>query len=534
MCKTNYTNYTGQLSATLVDEFSNCTYEVLTRERFQSNDITRFRLSVESAMCVWLEKLGEGAECTFNASRRLGRLSISITCKGVECDPREDDGEEFGSLPDSSLLQTLGLSVGYSYDKGINRIDIMPKRSTITRIIPVLVSMALAIALALIFLRVFPSQSATISEQYISPIFTTLMNLLRTIAGPLIFLAVLSGIYSIGDVSTLGKIGKKLLARFVLMTFLALGFALLLLIFIVNVQVGHYEFGGEAMKDFLTMILQFVPTDIVSPFINGNMLQIIFMATCCGAGMLILGKKVSVLTNIVEQIYSVVQLLMETIGKLIPLFVFISIFDFILSGNATEIGEILYPFLIILASVVAMILYYSVRIKLTYNMPFKMWIKKIFPTFIIAVTTASSAAAFSTNMDTCEKELGISKKITRFGIPLGQVVYMPIAAVEYLSISMILANANDVSITPMWIVTAIIVCGILAIATPPIPGGAMSIFTVLFAQLNIPVEYLAIAISTELLVDYIVTAGDLACLQGELVISSGKMNYLDEKQLLSK
>lgn len=40
------------------------------------------------------------------------------------------------------------------------------------------------------------------------------MNLLLAFAGPMIFLAVCSGIYGVGDVVLFGKIGKKLIKRF--------------------------------------------------------------------------------------------------------------------------------------------------------------------------------------------------------------------------------------------------------------------------------------------------------------------------------
>lgn len=56
--------------------------------------------------------------------------------------------------------------------------------------------------------------------------------------------------------------------------------------------------------------------------------------------------------------------------------------------------------------------------------------------------------------------------------------------------------------SPIWLVVAALVSGILTIATPPIPGGALSCYTVLFAQLGIPVEGVALAISIDLIMDY--------------------------------
>ena len=48
------------------------------------------------------------------------------------------------------------------------------------------------------------------------------------------------------------------------------------------------------------------------------------------------------------------------------------------------------------------------------------FVKKVAPTFLIGLSTASSAAAYSTNVECCEKQLGIDRQIINFGIPLGQ------------------------------------------------------------------------------------------------------------------
>ena len=62
----------------------------------------------------------------------------------------------------------------------------------------------------------------------------------------------------------------------------------------------------------------------------------------------------------------------------------------------------------------------------------------------------------------------------------------------------------------------------------------MSIFTILFLQLNIPAEAIAVAIGIDIVVDYIVTAGDLICLQEELILCADKMNYLNKEVLLKE
>jgi len=522
----------GKLSLQLVDEFSLMVADALKDTKLSGKDILRFRLAVETAMIKWLKTIPEGADCTFQSRSRFGRITISVSCVGPRSDPRElgeENEDEFGRLADVSILQTMGLSTGFSYENGINRISFMPPAGLAMQVAPVAFAVILGLAAGLILKKFFPSVALTTNEQVVAPVFDAMLNLLKTIAGPMIFLAVVSGIYSIGDLNVLGKIGKRLMIRYVLMTYLCLLISLVFLLPLVDVSFSGFSGTKETFSSFIGLLLQFIPTDVFSPFLTGNMLQIIFIAICCGIGMLILWRRVSPLCAIVDQMYSVVQLLMEAIGKMIPLFVFVSIFGFILSNNASDMKMFVQPIAVITASfVIIAVLIYGIRIRAKYKIGLLQLFKKLLPTFIIALTTASSAAAFSVNVETCEKRLGIDHELVKFGVPLGQVVYMPLAAIEFLSISMILAREFSVTMTPFWIVTAVFVCGILAIATPPIPGGALSILTVLFLQLGIPAEALAVAISIDLITDYIVTAGDITCLQEELILSAGKMGQLNE------
>lgn len=525
----------GTLSAGLVEEFCNYTTEILSKTKLSQKDILRFRISVDTAMCAWLDELGEGAECTFEYSRRFGRVSIAVTCEGKKCNPQQTAYEEFGNLQNSSLLQSLGLTVGYSYENGVNRIKLMPNSGFILKLLPIIIALVLGVGLGLLLKYIDPEMASELNNNVVDPVCSALMSILRAIASPLIFLAVLSGIYGIGDVASLGTIGKKLLGRFGLMTFLALIINFLILLPIIDFEFGQAGATGGSIREVLDLVLQFVPSDIVSPFLNGNMLQVITLSVACGLVMLILGERVTELTHVVDQLYSVVQLLMEAIGHMVPVFIFMNLFTFVLADNDIEVMNIIQPIIGTLGVFVVMgLIVYPVTLMVKYRISYPQLMKKMLPTFIIAFTTASSAAAFSSNVETCEKELGISSNVTKFGVPLGQVVFMPIAAAEYFSLSIILAGMWDVKISVVWIITALLVSGILSIATPPIPGGAISIFTVLFLQLGIPTAALPIALGIDLLLDYMITAGDIMCLQEELIICADKTGHLDKEKLLKK
>ena len=88
-----------------------------------------------------------------------------------------------------------------------------------------------------------------------------------------------------------------------------------------------------------------------------------------------------------------------------------------------------------------------------------------------------------------------------------------------------------VAITPAWMVTAAIISVVLAIAAPPIPGAALTCYTILFMQLSIPNDAIAVIIALNIILEFVATAANLFCLQSEMVYISDALDLLDEECL---
>lgn len=159
------------------------------------------------------------------------------------------------------------------------------------------------------------------------------------------------------------------------------------------------------------------------------------------------------------------------------------------------------------------------------------FLKKVFPVFMIGLITASSAAAFLENRKVCEEKLGIDKKIVNIGVPLGQVVFMPGFFILYFVMGICMAEIYGVKISPVWLITALIIAVVLAVATPPIPGGALACYTILLLQLEIPAQAIMIAVAINVILDFFATAVDLFCLEAELVELAGDLEMLDVEKI---
>ncbi len=154
--------------------------------------------------------------------------------------------------------------------------------------------------------------------------------------------------------------------------------------------------------------------------------------------------------------------------------------------------------------------------------------KKSLPTFVIALSTASSAAVFSSNITVCEKRFGISSSLIRFGLPLGTVINKPATALYNMALIFFFASQYGVSCSPAWLVIGVLISGILAIAMLPIPGGGTVAYSILFLQMGIPTEAMAIALAIDILMDFIMTAMDVLLVQLSLVNLSSRLAMLNK------
>ena len=504
--------------------------EFLDKCKVDRKDAMRIKLAVEETLLHYQEEFGEEQKVVVNCRKRLGRARIEIRIPAARFNPMEleVEDEEHSSVL-QSILVNMGFAPTYQYKGGNNIVIFSPKQKPPSQMAMLGYSIVAAIVAGGLFQFVPDSFRLAVANKFIGPLFGAFMGLLSAIAGPMIFFSVAWGIYSIGDTATFGKIGKRLINRVLVMSFVVtiLGTIAMLPFFKISTEGStSFDFG-----ELFNMILGIVPNNFFAPFVVGNPLQIIFVAVCIGLSMLILSNKTTVAASMMEQSNYIVQLMMETISKFVPYVVFVSIFNMIISDNFSVMMKAYKVLPITLLGFFVAGGFYVLLLCIRKKLSPLLLLKKLFPTFIIAVSTASSSAAFATNVETCENKLGIDKRIVNFGVPLGQIIFMMGASMMFMAASLCMAEIYNISISPSWILTALIISVVLAIAAPPIPGGGLTCYTMLFVQLNIPAEAIPLMIALNVITEFLGTAVNIMCLQMDLVELAGDLDMLDYDKL---
>lgn len=149
--------------------------------------------------------------------------------------------------------------------------------------------LALIIGAGIGWALVYVPGGAAFATKFIKPIGTIFVNLLKFIVVPIVLFSMVCGMISMKDIKKVGSIGWKTLVYYIGTTIVALIIGLVL----ANIFKGGFpQLSTEGLgtwdkatsADFMTTLVDIFPSNIVAPFANASMLQIIVIALLMAPG----------------------------------------------------------------------------------------------------------------------------------------------------------------------------------------------------------------------------------------------------------
>ena len=517
---------------------SNCDIERISREltsilesaRVSSQGCTKVRLTVEELLLRYQERFGSETELALLHTKRFGKVTVTLQIRCERFDPMGNLSDEDFWL--QNILQTLGYVPAWTYKNGCNELCFLVRCESR---LPDWAGTLIACTLGIIFglaARLLPGETLSmLTETLFAPVSSAVMGFLGAVSAMLIFLSIINGIVGMGNLTTLNRIGKKLIGQ-IMLFMLLLGVSIVIvfgLIFPVSGGVGSgFDFGS-----LWSMILGIIPDSLFDPFNSKNALQILFLAFVSGFIILRSVKALSPIVDLVQGLYQIVQDMMGFIVKILPLVVFISLFNLFSGSNNIDLRAAYKIPLIQLVMSVAWLAAVILRICVKQKVKPAILVKKLLPSFLIGLSTASTNAALSTSMSTCEKKLGISPKLVKVGIPLSHSIDRSMLMIMFMSGIMCTAQIFSVDISWAELVTMTLTVFLLSIATPPAPGSGISVMTLLFSVYGIPMEALSIIISLDVITDRIAAFSLVTNAQLDMIRVADSLGDLDRDVLRS-
>ena len=348
------------------------------------------------------------------------------------------------------------------------------------------------------------------------------IRLMQMLVVPLVFCSLVCGAMAIGDTKTLGTVGVKTILFYLCTTALAICVALGIASLInpgVGLNIALPEDATEVATtqvDFAETLLNIIPKNIFSSLSAGDMLPIIFFALFVGILLAAMGNRVSTVANFFSQFNDLMMEMTMAVMKAAPIGVFCLIArTFANIGFDAFVPMLKYMGCVILALAIQCFVVYQLLLFLFTRLnPFK-FLKKFFPVMNFAFTTATSNATIPLSINTLDKKLGVSKKISSFTIPLGATVNMDGTSIMQGVAVIFVAQIFGITLSPSDLVTVIITATLASIGTSGVPSVGLITLAMVFQSVGVPTEGIALIMGIDRILDMLRTAvnitGDAVC-----------------------
>ena len=488
----------------------------------------RVCLTMETLLLRLLDREDRPETFTLSLGKRFQRLTVLLRYGGGPFDPISAGSEEEWN---AQIMTSLGLAPSWGYRAKRNTVQLrIPKPGGRSSLFWLAVAVALAAVLGAAGSLLPDSARTILNDALLTPVFEAFLGLITTLAGPMIFMTIASGVFGIGDTESLGRIGKTMFARYLGTAFLVSILSLAVTRPFLSLTGGSG--GGETqIRQISEMLFGILSRNPIQPFLDSNTLQIIVLGVFTGIILLSLGERARHVQAFVSECGTVLQMMMDVVCRLIPLFVFVSLLRQIWSGSAGQLLGLWKPFLLYLLINGIFVAILTAEVSLRTRTSPLLLLKKVFPATLVAFTTASSMASYSTCQETCAKRLGIRQRLFDFSFPLGLVVYMPSGVTTFALPAGYLAEAYQIPVSPTWFLTAMILSAFLSVAVPPTPGAMLTCYGILLTQLGIPMDAMLLAVTLNVVLDFFMTAVDVLTLQLDLTSQAKILHMLDEETL---
>ncbi|MBU2953684.1 dicarboxylate/amino acid:cation symporter [Marinobacter sp. F3R08] len=383
-------------------------------------------------------------------------------------------------------------------------------------------SLVLRIGIALVLGLVVGLAGGPVVAEWLNPLGELLLRLLKFLVVPIVLFTLMVGINQ-ANLSSMGRVGRKLMGFYVLTSALAISVGLVVAsVFEPGIGLELSPSASVEVPEnpgFVQVLLNIVPANIVAAFAEPNLLGIIFTAIVFGMALLKL-RESDVHREAGARVYEVVSGLNDVTMKVMAgvlQYVPIGVFAIVAStageqGMATilALGDMV---LVLYLALAVQLVVYGILMRLN-GVRLADFIREARAPVATAFATQSSSGTLPLTLNAARR-LGIPQSIYGFSLPLGATINMDGAGIRIAISAAFAANVVGVPLDIVTMLEIVLIGTLASIGTAGVPGAGIVMIATVFAQVGLPIETVALLGSIDALVGMGATAmnvtGDLAC-----------------------
>ena len=360
------------------------------------------------------------------------------------------------------------------------------------------------------------------TTEWIKPIGTIYINLLKFLVVPVVVCSITAGVISLQDLRRVGSVGVKTFIYYMFTTAVAVVIGLV----VVNLFKGSFQplssadlsgldYTAAEAPSVMDVIVGIFPDNLFGPMVSSDMLPVIVIAILFGAGILAAGDRGKKIGALVEDMNEIVMKIMMMVIKITPIGVFCLMTNVVAVNGPEIVGTLaLVIGIAYLSYLIHVVVVYGLSVRFLSGMNPLKFAKGIYPAFICAFTTTSSNATLPLNIECCNK-MGAEPEISSFVLPLGATINMDGTAIYQAVATVFIAACYGMDLTIGDMAMVVLTATLASVGTAGVSGAGMIMLAMVLTSIGIPVEGIAIIAGVDKIFDMGRTAlnitGDATC-----------------------
>ena len=406
------------------------------------------------------------------------------------------------------LIAILGLLININ-------INLKKKFKFSTRII---ISTVLGMIIGIIFkstLGILPIEESekalSIVSAAVSLVGKGFSSLLKMIVLPLVGISVYNSIINSKSKNKLKELSTKSVAYYTITVAIS---AIIGLIIALLLGLGKGMFlpeGVEAWtgkgeyKGIVDVIVSFIPSNIFKALTETSVVGLVIFSGFMGFATNRVGdknpEKIKPLKDLSASLFEVMTSVTITIIKIIPYGVAALMFDLTASYGINVFKNLLLYILVMVISLIFVFIMQTINLIIHAINPIKYY-KKTLPALLLAFSSTSSLGTLPLTIETLENGVGVSTGTANFTATLGTTIGMNACAGAFPAVvAVMVANMQGIPITPVFLLSLIVVIVLGSFGMAGVPGTAYIATTVVLGGMGLPFAPVALILPIDSIID---------------------------------
>lgn len=367
----------------------------------------------------------------------------------------------------------------------------------------------------------------------LSEIGRIFVQLLRLAVAPLVFFAIAVSITNLRKVSNAARLAGQTLLWFLITSLIAVAIGITLGLITspgsgssLRPEDGWAPENSGSWLDFLTGI---IPNNIIEPFADLRVLQIVFLAVVTGLAALALGQKAAPVVTFGESVLELLQKALWWVIRLAPLGTLGLIGRSVNEYGWDLLGDyVAFTAAIYIGCLLVMFAVYPLLLRAFAGVSPLQYFRGTWPALQLAFVSRSSVGTMPVTQKVTER-LGVPREYASFAVPFGATTKMDGCAAIYPALAAIfIAEIFDVSLGIQEYILIVFVSVIGSAATAGMTGATV-MTTLTLSTLGLPLEGVGLLLAIDPILDMIRTATNVAGQSAVPIIVAAREDILDRE-----